>query len=249
MFLKNWLWYFAVLLVFFSVTAAEAQIPMPARIGGTVTVDGIQLTQATAAGYTFIVTKQDGTTTYVPAAEDTDGLSATDWYLIDIPIYDATHQPGGANPGDTAIIHVYRNASELAVTTPGNGQFTVGAEGSTTRMDLEVVSTHTVTFTAGSGGSLTGTTTQTVSHGDDCTPVTAVPDSGYQFTGWTGDYTGTNNPLTITNVTSDMNITANFAVAAITSNVSVPTLNEWGMIILMGLISVLALYMLRRRGA
>jgi uncharacterized repeat protein (TIGR02543 family) len=71
---------------------------------------------------------------------------------------------------------------------------------------------HTVTFTAGSNGSLTGSTTQTVNDGGDCTPVTAVPDSGYQFTGWTGDYVGTDNPLTITNVTSDMNITANFAL-------------------------------------
>jgi uncharacterized repeat protein (TIGR02543 family) len=220
MFLKNWLWYFAVLFVFFCATAAKAQtsiqvIPMPAKIGGTVTVDSIQLTQSTAAGYTFVVTKQDGTTHYVPAAEDTDGLNTSDWYGINIPIYDATDQPGGANPGDTAIIHVYKNGSELTVTSPGNGQFTVGAEGSITSMDLEAVSTqttHTVTFTAGADGTLTGTTTQTVNDGDDCTAVTAVPDAGYQFTGWTGDHIGTDNPLTVTNVTSDMNIAANFAI-------------------------------------
>jgi uncharacterized repeat protein (TIGR02543 family) len=69
---------------------------------------------------------------------------------------------------------------------------------------------YTVTFIAGTNGSLTGTTTQVVDQGDDCTTVTAVPDSGYAFNGWTGDHTGTDNPLTVTNVTSDMTITANF---------------------------------------
>lgn len=133
---RKWLWCFAISLVFFSATAVEAQIPLPARIGGTVTVNGTQLTQATDTGYTFVATKQNGTS-YVPAAEDTDGLNASDWYLIDIPIYNATHQPGGANPGDTAVIHVYKNGTELTVTSPGSGQFTVGAEGSTTQMNLE----------------------------------------------------------------------------------------------------------------
>jgi len=53
---------------------------------------------------------------------------------------------------------------------------------------------------------------QTVNYGSNCTPVTPVPDLGYHFTGWTGDYVGSNNPLTITNVTADLTITANFAI-------------------------------------
>ena len=71
---------------------------------------------------------------------------------------------------------------------------------------------YTVTFVAGANGSLTGTTSQVVNQGDDCTPVTANPDSGYLFDQWTGDYTGKANPLTVTNVTSNMTITANFSV-------------------------------------
>ena len=203
--------FIAIIIGLFTVTTAEGQIPQPARIGGTVTVDGTQLTQATDTGYTFVVTKQNGSA-YDPIAEDTDGLNAADWYVIDVPIYDATHQPGGANPGDTAVVHVYKDGSELTVTDPANGEFTVGDQGSLSTMNLVVatIQTYTVTFTAGSGGSLTGSTTQTVNHGGDCTPVKAVPDAGNEFTGWTGDKTGTDNPLTVTNVTADMNIKANF---------------------------------------
>jgi predicted secreted Zn-dependent protease len=71
---------------------------------------------------------------------------------------------------------------------------------------------HTVTFLAGANGGLTGDTTQVVDHGSDCTEVTAVPDTGYHFVNWTGDYTGTDNPLTVENVTADMTITANFEI-------------------------------------
>jgi uncharacterized repeat protein (TIGR02543 family) len=40
--------------------------------------------------------------------------------------------------------------------------------------------------------------------------VEAVPNSGYQFTGWSGDVSGTANPITLT-VDSDKSITANFS--------------------------------------
>jgi uncharacterized repeat protein (TIGR02543 family) len=78
------------------------------------------------------------------------------------------------------------------------------------------IDTHTVTFQAGAHGSLTGTTPQTVNYGANCTPVTPVPDLGYHFTGWTGDYVGSDNPLTVTNVTADMTVTASFALLVYT---------------------------------
>ncbi len=39
--------------------------------------------------------------------------------------------------------------------------------------------------------------------------VTAIPQAQYSFTGWTGDATGTTNPITLT-MTSDKSVTANF---------------------------------------
>jgi Tfp pilus tip-associated adhesin PilY1 len=62
---------------------------------------------------------------------------------------------------------------------------------------------------AGSGGVTDKDGATQVNYGTSIT-ITPTPDAGYQFKEWTGSYAGTDNPLTITNVTSDMTITANF---------------------------------------
>jgi len=70
--------------------------------------------------------------------------------------------------------------------------------------------TYTVTFQADGDGSLQGVTSQVVEQGGSTTAVTAEPDSGYEFEEWTGGVASTDNPLTITNVTENMTVTANF---------------------------------------
>ena len=77
-----------------------------------------------------------------------------------------------------------------------------------------------VNFTASANGSISGNTAQQVLYGQNASTVTAVPDSGYSFTGWSGDYTGTDNPLTLTNVTADMEITAGFTIQNFTISAS-----------------------------
>jgi len=116
---------------------ALAAPPMPARIGGTVTIEGIQLTEASDSGDTLSVTRQDGSG-YTPKAEDSDGLNAHNWYIINVPIHDAKIQPGGAKPGDKAVIHVYRNGKALKIVSPNRGEFVVGPNGSTNRIDIVV---------------------------------------------------------------------------------------------------------------
>jgi thermolysin len=69
---------------------------------------------------------------------------------------------------------------------------------------------HRVIFDAGNGGQIIGYASQIVPVASDALPVGAQPDSGYVFSGWTGDYSSTDNPLTLTNVTGEMTIAANF---------------------------------------
>jgi hypothetical protein len=70
------------------------------------------------------------------------------------------------------------------------------------------VNTYSITFLAGTGGSLTGEAAQTVVHGGSATPVEAVPNSGYVFVRWSDGVTA--NPRTLTNVLAARTLTAEF---------------------------------------
>ena len=76
------------------------------------------------------------------------------------------------------------------------------------------IDTYTLTYTAGANGSISGTSPQTVNYGGSGTAVTAVPNTGYHFVKWSDDSTA--NPRTDTNVTSNIPVTASFAINTFT---------------------------------
>ena len=82
--------------------------------------------------------------------------------------------------------------------------------------------TYTVTATANEGGSVEGG--GTYDEGATAT-LTATPAEHYEFTGWTGDVTSTDNPLTIT-VDGNKTITANFTKKQYTLTVFVNDENK-----------------------
>ena len=79
--------------------------------------------------------------------------------------------------------------------------------------------TYPVTCVAGTGGTLTGTASQSVTSGGSTSAVTAVPNTGYAFTNWTGAgfTTSTANPLVISGVAQSLAITANFSLVTATA--------------------------------
>ena len=68
---------------------------------------------------------------------------------------------------------------------------------------------YNVTINVNGNGTVTGANTGKYLEGTELT-LTATPAEHHEFTGWTGDVSSTENPLTIT-VGGDKNITANFA--------------------------------------
>jgi hypothetical protein len=58
---------------------------------------------------------------------------------------------------------------------------------------------------------IAGTKIQTINYDENCTQVMAVPAANCHFTGWAGDFTGYENPLTLTNITKNISVSANFA--------------------------------------
>ena len=73
-----------------------------------------------------------------------------------------------------------------------------------------VVSAHTLTYTAGPNGTISGTSPQTVSDGASGTAVTAVANAGYHFASWSDGVTTAIR--TDTSVTADKSVTASFAI-------------------------------------
>ncbi len=73
------------------------------------------------------------------------------------------------------------------------------------------INVYQVEFLRNANGHLDGTLVQLIDHGQDCTPVTAVPDLGYRMPQWSGDYSGSDNPLTVSNVIANMTIHALFS--------------------------------------
>lgn len=65
-------------------------------------------------------------------------------------------------------------------------------------------------YAARENGNLSGDTYQIVDPGNDGSPVVAVPNSGYHFVIWSDGSTA--NPRTDTNVTYDIDVTANFDI-------------------------------------
>ena len=83
------------------------------------------------------------------------------------------------------------------------------------------IDTFDLNYTAGTGGSISGSTSQTVDYGTDGTEVTAVPVANYHFVDWS-DAVATPS-RTDTNVIADINVTANFAIDTYTVISSVGT--------------------------
>ncbi len=158
------------------------------------------------------------------------GVSPTEWGTIviegeiSLPSYTLTYTAGanGSITGSSPqTVHQNFDGTQVTATPAANYHFTSWSDSVLTaaRTDLNVVGditvtanfaidTHTLTYTAGANGSVTGTNPQTINHGSDGTAVTAVPNSGYRFVDWSD--TSIINPRTDTNVTTNLAVTANF---------------------------------------
>jgi hypothetical protein len=71
------------------------------------------------------------------------------------------------------------------------------------------INSYGVTYNAGSNGSVTGTTVQSIDYGSNSTTVTAVPSTGYSFSSWSD---GVLTAARTDTVTDNISVTANFSI-------------------------------------
>ncbi len=173
----------------------------------------VTIADAAVTGKDFVASSATTTCTLTMAVSPTGGGSTTPTGASTVTIGASTAITATAATGysftnwsaSPAASASFGSASSATTTVTLTGAATV-----TATFTQKPAGSYAVTFVADEGGTLTGTTSQIVQSGASCTPVTAVPDSGYTFAGWSGDHTGKENPLTVSNVTSDMTITASF---------------------------------------
>lgn len=119
----------------------------------------------------------------------------------------------GTNVTVTATANVgytFVNWTLAGVQVSTNANYTFVLNANTTLVANFVVSTYTLNVTAQNGSVVKNPDNLTYNNGDNVV-LTATPAPGYQFTSWSGDATGTNNPLTVL-MDGNKNITANFTL-------------------------------------
>jgi uncharacterized repeat protein (TIGR02543 family) len=80
------------------------------------------------------------------------------------------------------------------------------------------LNTYTLSVTA-ANGTVTNNPAQSAYDTNTTVQLTAVPSTGYHFVSWSGDASGTTNPLSVT-MNSNKSITANFAINTYSLNVT-----------------------------
>jgi len=189
--------------------------------------DGTTVTAVPAVGYHF-VNWSDGVTT----AERTDtnidaDLNVTANFAIDVFALNYSAGANGTLTGNVAqSVNYGADGTLVTAVADGGSHFVSWSDGLTTaaRTDLNVTANisvtaafeintpHTLTYSAGSNGSISGAASQSVAYGADGTSVTAVPDSGYHFVVWSDGLTSASRAES--NVTEHFAATADFAINA-----------------------------------
>ncbi|MBB3696624.1 InlB B-repeat-containing protein [Flammeovirga yaeyamensis] len=204
---------------------------------GTVTIspeqDGYELnTEITLTAtaddlYEFSSWSGDATGTENPITITVTGeLNITAHYETSVQLYDVTFNDGE----NTVVVTTYADGTCKLPDTPvhqdkifqhwemSNGD--IFDETTVVTENIEVnavweVKKFTVTVVAENGS--VNISPEFIVHesGSEIT-LTATASSGYEFTSWSGDYEGTENPLTMT-IRQNMNITANFITSTVAS--------------------------------
>lgn len=179
-------------------------------------------TPPTKAGYTFVEWCTDNTLTaaYDFATPVSGNMTlyakwATNWVVTFDSNGGSAVATQSVSPGATATLPTAptRTGYTFAGWYADSGLSTVFNFGTAITADTTIyanwsINSYTLNYTAGTNGSISGDSPQTVQFGGSGTTVTAVPAPGYQFVQWSDN--SRVNPRTDSNVGGNINVTASF---------------------------------------
>ncbi|MGD8192156.1 beta strand repeat-containing protein [Brevibacillus ginsengisoli] len=199
---------------------------------------GTTVTAVPDTGYYF-VGWSDGVTTATRTDKNvTTNLNVTANFAINTYNLNYAADANGTISGTTSqTVNSGQSGTTVTAVPDAGYHFVSWSDGVTTASrtdknitaDLNVtanfaINTYTLNYVAGSNGTITGTTLQTVNRGENGTTVTAEPNTGYHFESWSDGVTTATR--TDKNVTANLNVTANFAINTYTADLSNLTISQ-----------------------
>ncbi len=186
--------------------------------------NGTPVTAVPNVGYHFVNWSDASTDNPRTDMNVMANISVTANFAINTYTLDYASGGNGSVTGNTSQTVNYGGNGTPVTAVPNTGYHFVNWSDASTdnpRTDMNVmanvnvtanfaINTYTLDYASGGNGSLTGNTSQTVNYGENGTPVTAVPNTGYHFVNWSDASTA--NPRTDMNVMANVNVTANFAI-------------------------------------
>ena len=110
-------------------------------------------------------------------------------------------------------LKAYKTGDESQTVAISENKFAMPAHDVTVEAEFEAI-TYTLTYTAGAGGTIQGSATQTVQYGQSGTEVEAKPNEGYKFVKWSDGRTTAKR--TDSNVQANLSVTAEFEKSSTT---------------------------------
>jgi hypothetical protein len=203
-----------------ALTGSSTQMILP-------NADGTAVTAVPDTGYHFVNWSDASTDNPRTDTNVADDISVTANFAIDTFTISAsaglhgTVTPSGVTVKDYGTSQTYTIATTTAhyhVNSVLVDLVSVGTSPTYTFSNIQAnhnisatfaINTYALNYSAGTHGAITGNSAQIVSYGADGTAVTATPDTGYYFAGWSDGSTA--NPRIDTNAVANLSVTANFA--------------------------------------
>lgn len=187
--------------------------------GGT----GSAVTAVPDSGFGFDKWSDDSTENPRIDSAVTSNLSVTAEFVPAFTLTYTAEANGSLTGVTTQMVNTGGSGTEVRAVPVQGYVFRQWSDGKTQnpRTDTNVVANVTVSaefiqifilkYTAGTNGTVTGPTTQSIRNGADGRAVTAVPDSGFGFANWSDGRI--DNPRADTNIAAALTVQANFATA------------------------------------
>jgi uncharacterized repeat protein (TIGR02543 family) len=198
----------------------------------TLYAPGTQVTLSASGSFPFVNWSGDATGNTNPLTVTMDGNKNITANFLAYTLTTNGLPSGGGTVGRNPDLTLYPPGQVTLTATPSAGyafgSWSGDATGSTDPLTLNMDANKTVTAnflgyplnvsaSPAAAGTVTKNPNQPIYPPGTQVTLTATASSSYTFIGWSGDATGTTNPLTVT-IDAAKNITANFSAYTLTTN-------------------------------